>query len=304
MPLRPNEGTAGREREAPLPHQVTDDARRALAAAREEARRMGDDHVSTEHLLLAITRYASRGGAHVLAELGVDLGKLREEVESAAAESARASRDTWRTSVDLPYESAAKRAIEVALGEASSLHHARVGTEHLLLGLLCASGGAQRALLDAGVTLEGARAAAVAEVARTARPPFRMVLDGRPGRSVDEQIVARVREGMAARQLEPGDRLPAVEQVAAELGVDPGAVARAYEELERLGVVAIDTAGAPRIAPRRRAEVPAEQRPEVLAELLRPRIVTAFRLGASAQELRDALEATIQDVLNPPQSER
>jgi ATP-dependent Clp protease ATP-binding subunit ClpC len=265
---------------------------------------MGDDHVSTEHLLLAITRYAGGGGARVLAELGVDVGRLREEVESAAAESARASRDSARTTLDLPYESAAQRAIEMARDEAAALHHARVGTEHLLLGVMRAPGGAQRALLDAGVTLEHARAAVVAEVARKARPPFRVVLDGRADRPVDEQIVARVREGVAAGRLAPGDRLPTLQQLAAELDVAPSVVAAAYEELARLGVVVADPPAGARVASCRRPAVPAEQRPQVLADLLRPRVVAAFNLGASAQELRDALEATIHEVSNPPRSAR
>lgn len=307
MPLRANEGTAGKGEEAPVPpqhHELTDDARRALVAAREEARRMGDDHVSTEHLLLAITRYAARGGARVLAELGVDVGELREQVESSAGESARTSRDTSRAVHDLPYESAAKRALEVAWSEASAMHHVRVGTEHLLLGVLRASGGAQHALVEAGVALERAREAVLAEAARTARPPFRVVLDGRVDRPIEEQIVARVREGIAGGGLEAGDRLPTIQQLAGELGVGLKVVARAYAELERLGLVETTPPNWVRVAPRKRPEVPAAERPQVLADLLRPRVAAALGLGASPQELRDALEATIQDVLNPPRSER
>lgn len=52
----------------------------------------------------------------------------------------------------------ARRAVESAAAEANALGHDRVGTEHLLLGLLADHpSAASKALRDAGVTLAGAR---------------------------------------------------------------------------------------------------------------------------------------------------
>ena len=56
------------------------------------------------------------------------------------------------------------------------------------------------------------------------RPPF-------------ERIRAGVVEQLSSGALLPGDRLPTVRGLAAQLGVAPGTVARAYRELEADGVV-------------------------------------------------------------------
>jgi GntR family transcriptional regulator len=52
-----------------------------------------------------------------------------------------------------------------------------------------------------------------------------------------EQIRAQVTTFVAAGSLAPGSRLPSVRQLAADLGLAAGTVARAYRELEAAGVV-------------------------------------------------------------------
>ena len=52
-----------------------------------------------------------------------------------------------------------------------------------------------------------------------------------------EQIRDQVRTHVDTGQLAPGDRLPTVRGLAAELGLAAGTVARAYRELEADGVV-------------------------------------------------------------------
>lgn len=52
-----------------------------------------------------------------------------------------------------------------------------------------------------------------------------------------EQLRAQVSGQVAAGQLVPGTRLPPVRQLAGDLGLAPGTVARAYSELESEGVV-------------------------------------------------------------------
>ncbi|MEQ7007808.1 GntR family transcriptional regulator [Actinopolymorpha sp. B17G11] len=54
-----------------------------------------------------------------------------------------------------------------------------------------------------------------------------------PWRQVRDQILAQIDEG----HLAVGTRLPPIRQLAADLGVAPGTVARAYKELEAEGVL-------------------------------------------------------------------
>jgi GntR family transcriptional regulator len=57
------------------------------------------------------------------------------------------------------------------------------------------------------------------------------------GVPVYEQVRAQVVAHVAAGRLRPGDRLPTIRALAADLGVAAGTVARAYRELEAGGVV-------------------------------------------------------------------
>ena len=52
-----------------------------------------------------------------------------------------------------------------------------------------------------------------------------------------EQVRQQIREQVARGGLAPGTKLPTVRALATELGLAPNTVARAYRELEALGVI-------------------------------------------------------------------
>lgn len=52
-----------------------------------------------------------------------------------------------------------------------------------------------------------------------------------------DQLVRFLRHSVATGQLIPGDQLPAVRQLAADLGINFNTVARAYRALETMGLV-------------------------------------------------------------------
>ena len=64
-----------------------------------------------------------------------------------------------------------------------------------------------------------------------------ITLDGADPRPPYEQIRVRIAAGVAADELQPGDRLPTVRRLAQDLGVAANTVARAYRELESSGVI-------------------------------------------------------------------
>jgi GntR family transcriptional regulator len=51
------------------------------------------------------------------------------------------------------------------------------------------------------------------------------------------QIETQVKNAVAAGALKPGQPLPSVRKLASELGINPNTVARAYQELERDGMI-------------------------------------------------------------------
>lgn len=52
-----------------------------------------------------------------------------------------------------------------------------------------------------------------------------------------EQLYKRVVELAVKKQLSPGDKLPSVRELAKELGVNPNTVSKAFQELERDGII-------------------------------------------------------------------
>ena len=62
-------------------------------------------------------------------------------------------------------------------------------------------------------------------------------LDAGSGVPVYLQLFSQIRRYASAGRLRPGDRLPTVRELAAQLGVNFNTVARAYRLLDRAGVV-------------------------------------------------------------------
>jgi GntR family transcriptional regulator len=57
-------------------------------------------------------------------------------------------------------------------------------------------------------------------------------IDPKSGVPFYRQIIEQVKFGMARGDLQPGDQLPTVRQLAVDLSVNPNTVVRAYRELE------------------------------------------------------------------------
>ncbi len=64
-----------------------------------------------------------------------------------------------------------------------------------------------------------------------------IVVDPHSGVPVYRQIIDQVKFHVASRLLRPGDELPSTRKLAADLGVNPMTVSKAYSFLERDGVV-------------------------------------------------------------------
>jgi GntR family transcriptional regulator len=66
---------------------------------------------------------------------------------------------------------------------------------------------------------------------------IRIQLDVKSGVPFYRQIIDQVKTAIASGNLEPGDRLPTVRQLAVDLSINTNTVARAYTELELTGLV-------------------------------------------------------------------
>ncbi len=121
-------------------------ARHALRAAVMAAQRLGQDRINTEHVLLGIVSERDCVAAQVLVRLGIDLDKLRADIEMLAQPVAVPPSK-------LPQTPAAKHVVELAMAAAQAQGHGYAGTEHLLVGLLGESTGlAGQILSKLGIT--------------------------------------------------------------------------------------------------------------------------------------------------------
>jgi ATP-dependent Clp protease ATP-binding subunit ClpA len=174
--------------------RFTGEARQVVVLAQEQARDRGAETVRTEHLLialyavpdnLAVTVLSSLGvrrvdveadigrlrgatfgpsDAEALATLGIDLDEVRRQVEEAfgpgALDRTRAAlgRDGGKPAGHIRFDPTAKKALELSLREALRLEHDHIGTEHVLLGMLHAEGGAaHHVLAGRGLRLDAVR---------------------------------------------------------------------------------------------------------------------------------------------------
>ena len=132
--------------------RFTERARRVVFFAQEEAGRLGENYVSTEHLLLGLVRENDSVAARILDRMGVSLSRVKSEIER------QVSRGDGRLGQDMQLTPRAKRVIDLAYDEARQLNNNYIGTEHLLLGLIREGEGlAGRVLAKLGVDLERTR---------------------------------------------------------------------------------------------------------------------------------------------------
>ncbi|MBJ7605120.1 MAG: ATP-dependent Clp protease ATP-binding subunit [Candidatus Dormibacteraeota bacterium] len=133
--------------------RFTERAKKVLTLAQEEAERSHHSYIGTEHLLLGLLREGDGLAAKVLNNLGVEIGKVRQTIESVLGRSERI------VIQQIIPTSRVKRVIEISFEEARRMGKTYVGTEHLLLGLLIEGEGiAAHVLEDLGASLDKVRA--------------------------------------------------------------------------------------------------------------------------------------------------
>lgn len=136
-----------------MSNRFTERAQRVILIAQEEAKRLNHDYVGTEHLLLGLIALGEGVAAQVVANLGVDLRRVRAEIEKIVGTG-----DNVMLLGEIPFTPRAKKVLELAVEEAQNMGHNYVGTEHLLLGLIREEEGvAARVMENIGVRLDVVR---------------------------------------------------------------------------------------------------------------------------------------------------
>jgi len=166
--------------------RFTDEARRVLVLAQEEARTLDHNHIGTEHILLGVIHEGEGAAATALESLGVSLDVARAQVAGIVGGGV----GTGASAGDhVPFTPRAKKVLELSLREALQLGSDHIGSTHLLLGLLREGEGVAAQVLDRlGVAPEQIRrelgeVMAPRQPTAADRPPRRWL--GRRPRSAD-----------------------------------------------------------------------------------------------------------------------
>lgn len=59
----------------------------------------------------------------------------------------------------------------------------------------------------------------------------------RSNQPIYEQIISQIKEQLVMGNLEPGDAMPSIRKLSVMTQTNPNTVARAYQELERMGII-------------------------------------------------------------------
>jgi len=124
----------------------------------------------------------------------------------------------------------------------------------------------------------------------TARPS--LIVDTGDPTPAYEQLRRQFTRLIQSSVLAPGERLPPLRQLAADLGLAVGTVARAYRELEAAGLVTSRRGGGTRVADR----VPAlagHERHRLLLEQANDFVRQAILLGGDEQEILHAVSQAL-----------
>lgn len=120
---------------------------------------------------------------------------------------------------------------------------------------------------------------------------MQLAIDTADPRPIEAQIADEVRRAVVLGTLRADDALPPVRHLAAELRVNPGAVARAYQALEAQGLVVMRWGRGPVIVPPPDA---ADDRAAILRRAVDRALRDARRNGIDPHELADAIRAAAE----------
>ena len=118
-------------------------------------------------------------------------------------------------------------------------------------------------------------------------------VDARSGVPIYVQIVSQVRHAVEIGSLTSGDRLPTVRALAGDLTVAPNTVVKAYNELQRAGLIE-SRAGVGTVVAGGVGEMAQEHRVDALYERLDVLVRDAVGLGITEDELWERFDAAFE----------
>ena len=132
--------------------------------------------------------------------------------------------------------------------------------------------------------------------------PIWLDIDSSNGVPIYVQLIEQVKRALEVGSLQPGDQLPTVRELASELTIAPNTIVKAYNELQRMGLIE-SRPGKGTMVTGRAEENVRQQQIEAFFARLRALIRDASSLGLTEDELRAQFETEIRQVFHEAQQQ-
>ncbi|MET4562145.1 GntR family transcriptional regulator [Lysinibacillus parviboronicapiens] len=113
-----------------------------------------------------------------------------------------------------------------------------------------------------------------------------------------EQVSRQIIEGIARGDMKPGDTLPSVRNLAADLGVNMHTVNKSYHELEAKGILTIRAKSGAIIRSVEERALTSEQLQQI-EKNLKPLVAEGMVLGASVDQIELMMKKVFADLQMP-----
>jgi GntR family transcriptional regulator len=133
--------------------------------------------------------------------------------------------------------------------------------------------------------------------------PFWVQISSGSNEPIYTQVVTQISRGIAQGLISPGDKLPAVRNLASELVINPNTVARAYTILEQQGLVTTKTGSGTYVSDPRLREKDISQL-NILNERIDNIVAHALNLGLDHNDILDLLRRRLSGFSSEPGKEK
>ena len=120
-----------------------------------------------------------------------------------------------------------------------------------------------------------------------------LAIDDRDPRPAYQQIAAAIKQQVSVGALAPGAELPAVRELARELGINLHTARHAYQVLSQQGIIHLRLGRRARVAPLRETPAGDGEIETHLVRRIEELLTEAYHLGVPPQQLRALLEQAI-----------
>jgi len=124
--------------------------------------------------------------------------------------------------------------------------------------------------------------------------PVEIKIDFRSREPITEQIRNQIRFLIATGRLRPGDQLPTVRQLAADIRVNFNTVARAYRMLDEEGLISTQHGRGTFVLKPKAEAANTQMRSELAKELVEKCVKDAIELGVSREEIEKLVNETLE----------